>query len=166
MKHCFSCGKCVMKYDHHCPWIGACVGEMNHFRFLVFLFFQAVQSTITFIVVKNLLFQFFTSLSLYEYQDQEGAYVAEFGAYSLFAIFMFFYLWFRATFPRYRYDQLMRLGWKVFLPLSLFMVFAVALVLQITGWAAQERYDGTRTGCQIVTPQGICKCLGRILNRT
>ena len=42
----------------------------------------------------------------------------------------------RAIVPRYRYDQLMRLGWKVFLPLSLFMVFAVALVLQITGWAA------------------------------
>ncbi len=42
----------------------------------------------------------------------------------------------RAIVPRYRYDQLMRLGWKVFLPLSLFMVAAVALVLQLTGWAA------------------------------
>ena len=42
----------------------------------------------------------------------------------------------RAVVPRYRYDQLMRLGWKVFLPLSLFMVAAVALVLQVTGWAA------------------------------
>ncbi|MEX1179387.1 MAG: NADH-quinone oxidoreductase subunit NuoH [Cucumibacter sp.] len=36
--------------------------------------------------------------------------------------------------PRYRYDQLMRLGWKVFLPISIFMVFAVAAVLQLTGW--------------------------------
>ncbi|MGI9349962.1 MAG: NADH-quinone oxidoreductase subunit NuoH [Rhizobiaceae bacterium] len=42
----------------------------------------------------------------------------------------------RTIVPRYRYDQLMRLGWKVFLPLSLFMVFAVALVLQLTGWMA------------------------------
>jgi len=42
----------------------------------------------------------------------------------------------KAFVPRYRYDQLMRLGWKVFLPLSLFMVFAVATFLQITGLAA------------------------------
>ncbi len=41
----------------------------------------------------------------------------------------------KAMVPRYRYDQLMRLGWKVFLPLSLFMVAAVAFVLQIMGWA-------------------------------
>lgn len=41
----------------------------------------------------------------------------------------------KAFVPRYRYDQLMRLGWKVFLPISLFMVFATALVLQVTGWA-------------------------------
>ena len=41
----------------------------------------------------------------------------------------------KAFVPRYRYDQLMRLGWKVFLPISLFMVVAVAGVLQFTGWA-------------------------------
>jgi NADH-quinone oxidoreductase subunit H len=35
----------------------------------------------------------------------------------------------KAFVPRYRYDQLMRLGWKVFLPLSLFMIVAVASVL-------------------------------------
>jgi len=41
----------------------------------------------------------------------------------------------KAIVPRYRYDQLMRLGWKVFLPLSLAMVVAVAVVLRVTGWA-------------------------------
>ena len=41
----------------------------------------------------------------------------------------------KAFVPRYRYDQLMRLGWKVFLPISLFMVVVVAGLLQYTGWA-------------------------------
>ncbi|MCA3668665.1 MAG: NADH-quinone oxidoreductase subunit H, partial [Methylobacterium sp.] len=40
----------------------------------------------------------------------------------------------KAMVPRYRYDQLMRLGWKVFLPLSLAAVVIVAGVLQLTGW--------------------------------
>ena len=40
---------------------------------------------------------------------------------------LFCFIWVRATFPRYRYDQLMRLGWKVFLPLSLIMVVATAV---------------------------------------
>jgi NADH-quinone oxidoreductase subunit H len=42
----------------------------------------------------------------------------------------------KALVPRYRYDQLMRLGWKVFLPISLFYVVLVAGVLQATGWGA------------------------------
>ena len=42
---------------------------------------------------------------------------------------LFVFLWVRATLPRFRYDQLMRLGWKIFLPLSLFWVFVTASVL-------------------------------------
>jgi len=42
---------------------------------------------------------------------------------------LFYFIWARATFPRYRYDQLMRLGWKVFLPFSLIWVVVVAGVL-------------------------------------
>ena len=40
--------------------------------------------------------------------------------------FSFFYLWFRASFPRYRYDQIMRLGWKVFIPIAIVWVVASA----------------------------------------
>lgn len=46
---------------------------------------------------------------------------------------LFFFLWARATLPRFRYDQLMRLGWKVFLPFSLFYVVFVAGLLLYTG---------------------------------
>ena len=52
---------------------------------------------------------------------------------SCFVFFMFAMV--KAFVPRYRYDQLMRLGWKVFLPLSLAMVVIVAFVLKLTGWA-------------------------------
>jgi NADH-quinone oxidoreductase subunit H len=50
------------------------------------------------------------------------------------AVVLFCFLWVRATMPRFRYDQLMRLGWKVFLPLSLFWLVATAGVLVTFGW--------------------------------
>jgi len=51
---------------------------------------------------------------------------------------LFCFLWVRATFPRYRYDQLMRLGWKVFLPLSLLWVAVTAGVLVSFGWLPNQ----------------------------
>lgn len=52
------------------------------------------------------------------------------------AFFMFMFLWVRATFPRYRYDQIMRLGWKVFIPLTLVWVIVVAFLVkfQVGPW--------------------------------
>jgi NADH-quinone oxidoreductase subunit H len=47
---------------------------------------------------------------------------------------LFVFIWVRATFPRYRYDQLMRLGWKVFLPLSLGWLVLTAGALLLFGW--------------------------------
>jgi NADH-quinone oxidoreductase subunit H len=41
------------------------------------------------------------------------------------SVILFLFLWFRATFPRYRYDQLMRLGWKVFVPVSIVWLLVV-----------------------------------------
>ena len=74
-----------------------------------------------------------------------GGYLPPFGISFLYSIpgfiwfilkicfLLFVFLWIRATLPRYRYDQLMYLGWKVFLPLTLFWVVLVASLLVITG---------------------------------
>jgi NADH-quinone oxidoreductase subunit H len=53
------------------------------------------------------------------------------------AFFLFCYLWFRATFPRYRYDQIMRLGWKIFIPVTLvwLAVLGVFVIYEIGPWA-------------------------------
>jgi NADH-quinone oxidoreductase subunit H len=53
------------------------------------------------------------------------------------SFFLFCYLWFRATFPRYRYDQIMRLGWKVFIPVTLvwLAVLGVFFVYNIGPWS-------------------------------
>ena len=45
---------------------------------------------------------------------------------------MFLFLWWRATFPRYRYDQIMRLGWKVFVPIAIVWVL-VAAIFAVSG---------------------------------
>jgi len=45
------------------------------------------------------------------------------------AFFLFCFLWFRATFPRYRYDQIMRLGWKVFIPLTIVWLFVEGVMV-------------------------------------
>jgi NADH-quinone oxidoreductase subunit H len=47
---------------------------------------------------------------------------------------LFVFIWVRATFPRFRYDQLMRLGWKIFLPFTLLWLVLTAFVLKLTGW--------------------------------
>lgn len=44
-------------------------------------------------------------------------------------VFIFLFLWFRATFPRYRYDQIMRLGWKVFIPITIVWILVVGFMV-------------------------------------
>jgi len=53
------------------------------------------------------------------------------------AFFLFCFLWFRATFPRYRYDQIMRLGWKVFIPVTIVWIVVECgmLILKIGPWS-------------------------------
>ncbi len=69
------------------------------------------------------------------------------------ALFIFVFLWFRATFPRYRYDQIMRLGWKVFIPVTIVWLFveAVMVVAQVGPWAV----EAAAATAQIATGAGV-----------
>jgi NADH-quinone oxidoreductase subunit H len=83
----------------------------------------------------------------------EGTFLADFFAWVpgiiwLFMktfFFLFLYLWFRATFPRYRYDQVMRLGWKIFIPVTLvwLVVVSTAQVMDVGIWF-NEQADALR----------------------
>jgi NADH-quinone oxidoreductase subunit H len=71
----------------------------------------------------------------------DGNWLALSGFHWLFlkaGFFLFVFLWVRATFPRYRYDQIMRLGWKVLIPVTLVWIAVEALLawLRIGPWAA------------------------------
>lgn len=57
------------------------------------------------------------------------------------ALMLFFFLWFRATFPRYRYDQIMRLGWKVFIPVTIVWIAVIgfAIYFNVSPWFDQVR---------------------------
>lgn len=57
------------------------------------------------------------------------------------ALFIFTFFWFRATFPRYRYDQIMRLGWKVFIPITIIWI-AVEAVMSWMHWGPWARLAG------------------------
>jgi len=52
------------------------------------------------------------------------------------SFFLLLFLWFRATFPRYRYDQIMRLGWKIFIPVTFFWIFVVGgmKIAKVSPW--------------------------------
>jgi NADH-quinone oxidoreductase subunit H len=72
-----------------------------------------------------------------------GGWLGPFGLWPQLGVFwfllkiclcLFVFIWVRATFPRYRYDQLMRLGWKVFLPFSLLWLVLTAGALMAFGW--------------------------------
>jgi len=50
------------------------------------------------------------------------------------AFLLFCFLWIRATFPRYRYDQIMRLGWKVFIPLTIVWLLLIGVLMRMSWW--------------------------------
>jgi NADH-quinone oxidoreductase subunit H len=73
-------------------------------------------------------------------------------------LFLYLYLWFRATFPRYRYDQIMRLGWKVFIPLTILWLCLLGGVI-VTGIPL------TAFGAWTVAAMFACLLVNFFLNR-
>jgi NADH-quinone oxidoreductase subunit H len=71
--------------------------------------------------------------------------------FAKFLLFFFLFAWVKATVPRYRYDQLMRLGWKVFLPISLLWVFLVSGYLMLTRYNCTS-LPPTGTGWTVYAP--------------
>ncbi len=64
------------------------------------------------------------------------------------SLFLFLYLWFRATFPRYRYDQLMRLGWKVFIPITIVWLLAIGGVVAFK--VSMVNFGFVVAGCSVL----------------
>jgi len=58
------------------------------------------------------------------------------------SLFLLLFLWFRATFPRYRYDQIMRLGWKIFIPVTLVWIVVVGIMVkaEVSPWYVLKGY--------------------------
>jgi len=88
------------------------------------------------ILVSFLAALFFLGGWLSPFQGWTNGWLGQPGIWWLFAkafIFAFTFLWLRATFPRYRYDQIMRLGWKVFIPITIVWILVAALAVH-WGW--------------------------------
>jgi len=106
------------------------------------LFFLSEYANMILVATLTATFFFGGWLSPFEgYPVVGGTFLAAPGLHWLvikIAFFLFCFLWFRATFPRYRYDQIMRLGWKVFIPVTLvwLCVEAVMWIYKVGPWAA------------------------------
>ena len=48
--HCYTCNACVKSYDHHCPWIGTCIGKRNYRYFYGFIFFLTLHLLTTIVI--------------------------------------------------------------------------------------------------------------------
>ncbi len=73
--------------------------------------------------------------------------------------FMFLFLWFRATFPRYRFDQIMRLGWKIFIPVTIIWIYVLGLFL-VMAWPLRT------LGFIVAAVSVLLLLLGRLVPRS
>jgi NADH-quinone oxidoreductase subunit H len=106
------------------------------------LFFLAEYTNMILITVLTVVFFFGGWLSPFDgINALEGSWIAAPSFAWLILKMLFFcfcFLWFRATFPRYRYDQIMRLGWKVFIPVTIvwIVVEGAMVLLEVGPWSA------------------------------
>lgn len=104
------------------------------------LFFMAEYASMILVsVMLTLLFMggWLSPFQGFPWLEQVFAFVPGFGWLAIkVAFFLFVYIWIRATFPRYRYDQLMRLGWKVLIPTTIVWIVVVAamIMLHVKPW--------------------------------
>jgi len=90
-RHCRECKKCIAKYDHHCYWIGGCIGELNHRKFLLFLTLEIILCGWGCIISSS-------GTKIYPYEVIEKGefvrYSSEYGAYIVVYFICFFFLFF------------------------------------------------------------------------
>ena len=89
-KHCRMCQKCVSTYDHHCPWLGNCVGERNRKNFYIYLWFQQIQLLMIMFLTYWLTLKNNDPDQIHKLNDGEGTRTFGWIAFSADIIFQFF----------------------------------------------------------------------------
>ena len=132
-----------MRSEGKAPYSSILTNKNMDFKTGVFYFFAAmlVFAALRVITAHNpvhsalfLVLAFFTAAALWVLLEAEFLAIALVLVYVGAVMVLFLFLWFRATFPRYRYDQIMRLGWKVFIPLTIVWLVLVGGLMQTQYW--------------------------------
>ncbi|KEG13325.1 putative palmitoyltransferase ZDHHC12 [Trypanosoma grayi] len=137
-KHCEKCERCVRKYDHHCFWIGGCVGEANHLRFYLLL-------TITFIYLLYLFPNVMKCFKFRGHATMDAAMLRNFIPFILIVVN----------------------GFMAFLIFALWVVHCVLLVGNLTTWEFSSRHRITYLSSRKGNPfnRGLCSNISFLFQR-
>ena len=117
--------------------VGGYHTEFSSMKLGLYLFAEYINMFISSAIISTLFFGGYNFPFMYDLGLSQNA-LAVLGTLALFSkiiFFIFFFMWIRWTIPRFRYDQLMNLGWKGLLPLSIANVLITGLVILLTGKA-------------------------------